>query len=218
MLGIALGISPVVENFDQPDPRRIELVGDSQRVVVARLFHLMTLEGRSNVDRNHQLALCARHLRQGKQGARAGPLATGADEDDDGKSAYEGLHLAPRLLESRLRDVWIVPGAEPSRRRRSNEQPFLLWHVEQREFIRIKEPRDDRPPEPVCVLRVTPLCCDQIAAKHRLYGAQNIPSAPTCTQEKNLHLTPSSSGGVGVVRNGMTTQLPRWYGSQHEND
>ncbi len=93
-LGIAIDVPSIVEKLYEPDVRGIELATDVQSVVVAALLYLMALEGRSNKDRNHQLVLCARNLRQRKHRAGARSLATRSDENDHRESAEERLHLA----------------------------------------------------------------------------------------------------------------------------
>jgi hypothetical protein len=59
-----------------------------------------------------------------------------------------------------------VHGTQSPRRGGADEEPFLLWHVQQRELVGIEESRRDRAPQPLGVLRIALLGDDEIAAKH----------------------------------------------------
>ena len=81
-------------------------------MVVAALVDFVALEGRPNEDRQHQPAVLPRELGQREHRARAGPLAAGADQDDDGVLLQERFHLALGFRQGLPGHLRIVPGAQ----------------------------------------------------------------------------------------------------------
>ena len=82
-LRIVFHVSAVVQNLDQADPGRIELLDRAHGVVVVALVHLVALERRPNEDRDDELLLLPRDLCEGKHRAGASALSSRAHEDDD---------------------------------------------------------------------------------------------------------------------------------------
>ena len=206
-LGIRVDVPAVVQDLHHPDPRRVESLGHAQRVIVPPFLDLVALERRTNEDRNHELPLLTRQLRERKHRAGAGSFSTGTDDDDDRMPAQDGLDILTGLFQRLQRELRVVHRALTPRGVRTDDQALFLRDIGQREFIRIQEPRADGSPEPLRVSRIGLLRDDQIPAEHGLQRAENVAAAATRAEKKNIHDAPSCCLLVSK-RNGMTTHGP----------
>ena len=127
-----------------------------KRVIVAALLNLVPLERRPDEDRDDQLLLLARHLRERKHGPGARALAARADNDDDRVFAQELFALRPSTLVQRLRrELRIVPAPQDRRVVAAPMiTPLFLRHRGERELVGVEEPRGYCPPQPLGVLGI----------------------------------------------------------------
>ena len=204
-------ISAIVQDLHQPDLRGIEPLDHVQRVIVAALVHFVTLEGRANEDRQHQLAMLPGELRQREHRAGAGSLAAGADQHDDGVLLQQGLDLAVRFLQRLSGNLGVVPRSEPARRPSADEQAFLGRHVGQRELVRIEEAGRQRLAQARRVPAVGLLRDREVSFEQRLDRSENVATAASRAEEKERHLPPASRMSA-LSWKGTTTQRPRAYG------
>ena len=102
----------------------IELGRDVQRMVVAAFVHLMAFKRRTDEDRQHQLAVLPRDLRQRQDGSGAGSFPACADYDDDGVPGDQRFDLASGFLQCHPRYVGAVTRAETARRPWPDQQAF----------------------------------------------------------------------------------------------
>src|SRR5262245_38329924 len=167
----------------------------------------MPLERRTDKDWNHELLLLSGHLRELEDRSGARTLPARADDDDYRMPAQERLDVVFRLLQGLPGQIRVVHRAQASRGRRSNDQPLLLRHIGQREFIGVEKPRSHGATEPLGVLRIALPRDDQVPAEQRLERAQDVAAATAGAEKKNIHGTPSCCLLVSM-RNGMTTHVP----------
>jgi hypothetical protein len=92
-LRVGARIAAIVENLDETDSRRVEMLRDRQRMIVAALLHLVPLERGPHENRDDQLSLLAGHLRNRHECARAGTFSSRSDQDDDRVRSEQGLDL-----------------------------------------------------------------------------------------------------------------------------
>src|SRR5262245_12664896 len=100
-----------------------------------------------------------------------------------------------------------MPRAHTTRRCGSYEQSLFFGHIGQRELVRIQKSRRDRPSDPLCVSVIRLLGHEQVPTEQVLQGTENVSTAATSAQKKNIHTTPAFFVS-GVNWNGMATQAP----------
>ena len=154
------------------------------------LVHLVSLERGPDEDRDDELPLLTRDLREWKHRSRAGALSARADEDDDRIAAEQRLDFVARFIQRLECDRRIVPGAETARRATADEEPLLLRQIRQRELVRVQEPCRHRAPEPLGIPRVAALRHAQIAPECRLDRSKNVSTATARAQKEDMHVTP----------------------------
>ena len=152
-----------------------------------------------------------RELGQREHRARAGSLAAGADQDDDGVLLQERFHLALGFRQGLSGHVRIVPGAKAAGRPGADEQAFLGRHVGQRELVGIEEAGRHRVSQSFRVPAVGFLGDREVLFEQRLDRPENVATATARAQEKEPHLPPASLVST-LNRKGTTTQRPRAYG------
>ena len=148
-----------------------------------------------------------RHLRDRDNRPRAGALAAGADQDDDGVGTQQRLDLRPGFLERLTRDVRVVSRAEMSRRLCADDHSLVGGHVSHRELVGIEEAREHRAADTLGGARIAFLHGREVATEQCLHGAQNVASAATQAQDENRHAT-APVLGLGLKWNGITTHAP----------